>query len=207
MAGHVASRARRDGRLLRAHVSAAFQDIETSTRKSDVATVVDVSRTLLVEYGCQYLTLADTNGTTNPARVREILDAVGNAVGGLGRVGVHLHDRYGTGIANALAAWEHGVRIFDASVGGVGGSVAANIVAGGTSPNIAGNIATEELVKMFEGMGVRTGIDLTSLVQNAGSIIYEICRETGDFAPPSTMLRDQLGYGVIWATEPPPRAT
>lgn len=202
LAGAVASRARADGKRLRAHVSAAFQDIASETLPSDVGTVVRVCKAVLDDFGCEYLTLADTNGTTNPARIAEILEAVGNEVGGLERIGVHLHDRYGTGIANAFAAWEKGVRIFDASLGGVGGSVAASIVAGDAGRHMVGNIATESLVQLFDGLGVTTGIDIGALVQVAGPILADICAGAGDFAPPSSMLRDALGYGVRWARDP-----
>lgn len=202
LAGDVARRARADGYALRGHVSAAFQDMAVATETSDLATVVRVCRTVLEEFGCEYVTLADTNGTTNPARIGEVLDAVGNALGGLRRVGVHLHDRYGTGIANAYAAWLRGVKIFDASLGGVGGSVAASVVAGGNGRQMVGNIATESLVAMFEGMGVSTGIDLSALMSGAGAILHEICIGAGDFSPPSGMLREHLGYGIRWEREP-----
>lgn len=202
LAGGVARQARADGYALRGHVSAAFQDMAVATGASDLATVVRVCRTVLEDFGCEYLTLADTNGTTNPARVGEVLDAVGGALGGLGRVGVHLHDRYGTGIANAYAAWLKGVRIFDASLGGVGGSVAASVVAGGDGRQMVGNIATESLVAMFDGMGVSTGVDLNELMSGAGAILYDICVRAGDFSPPSGLLREHLGYGTRWEREP-----
>lgn len=189
MAGAVAGRARRDGRRLRAHVSAAFQDIARETTPSDLDTVVRVSRTVLHDFGCEYLTLADTNGTTNPARIAEVLAAVGDAVG-MDRVGVHLHDRYGTGIANAYAAYEQGVRIFDASLGGVGGSAAASRASGDAGGRMVGNIATESLVRLLEGLGMRTGVDVDALVQGAGAILREICAGAGEADPPSVMLRE-----------------
>lgn len=192
LAGEVARLARADGYALRGHVSAAFQDMAVATDRSDLATVVRVCRAVLDDFGSAYLTLADTNGTTNPARIGEVLDAVGDALGGLERIGVHLHDRYGTGIANAYAAWARGVRIFDASLGGVGGSVAASLAAGGSGREMVGNIATESLVAMFEGMGVRTGIDMDALVTDAGKILTEICLHAGEPAPPSWMLRERL---------------
>jgi len=201
-AGAVAARARVDGKRLRGHVSAAFQDIASETVPSDVGTVVRVCKAVLDDFGCEYLTLADTNGTTNPGRIAQILEAVGNEVGGLDRVGVHLHDRYGTGIANALAAWQKGVRIFDASLGGVGGSVAASVVAGDEGRHMVGNIATESLVKLFDGLGVETGVDVAALLHGAGPILADICEGAGDFAPPSDMLRDALGYGVRWSRDP-----
>jgi hydroxymethylglutaryl-CoA lyase len=202
MAGDVAQRARADGYALRGHVSAAFQDMAVATEKSDLATVVRVCRAMLYDYHCEYLTLADTNGTTNPARIGEVLDAVGGALGGLARIGVHLHDRNGAGIANAYAAWLKGVRIFDASLGGVGGSVAASLTAGGDGKQMVGNIATEALIAMFDGMGVSTGIDLDVLMSKAGPVLNEICLAAGDFSPPSGLLRERLGYGVVWKRAP-----
>jgi isopropylmalate/homocitrate/citramalate synthase len=169
-----------------------------ATETSDLMTVVRVCRRVLEDFGCEYLTLADTNGTTNPARIGEVLEAVGEALGGLSRIGVHLHDRYGTGIANAYAAWLRGVKIFDASLGGVGGSVAASAVAGENGTQMVGNIATESLVAMFEGMGVATGIDLDALVSGAGAVLNEICLAAGDYSPPSGLLRERLGYGIRW---------
>ncbi len=202
LAGDVAQRARADGYALRGHVSAAFQDMAVATEKSDLSTVVRVCRTMLNDFGCAYLTLADTNGTTNPARVGEVLEEVGDALGGLARIGVHLHDRNGTGIANAYSAWLRGVRIFDSSLGGVGGSVAASVAAGGDGSQMVGNIATESLVAMFEGMGVSTGVDVDALVSGAGPVLNEICLGAGDFSPPSAMLRERLGYGSVWRKEP-----
>lgn len=192
LAGEVARLARADGYALRGHVSAAFQDMAVATDRSDLATVVRVCRAVLDDFGCAYLTLADTNGTTNPARIGDVLDAVGDALGGLERIGVHLHDRYGTGIANAYAAWLRGVRIFDTSLGGVGGSVAASLAAGGDGRQMVGNIATESLVAMFEGMGVHTGIDLDSLLTGAGKVLAGICLLAGEPPPPSGMLRAAL---------------
>jgi hydroxymethylglutaryl-CoA lyase len=196
MAGDVSRRALADGYALRGHVSAAFQDMATATARSDLDTVVRVCRAVLLDFGCAYLTLADTNGTTNPARVGDVLDALADSLGSLERIGVHLHDRYGTGIANAFAAWQRGVRIFDSSLGGVGGSVAASAVAGGAG--MVGNIATESLVAMFEGMGASTGIDVDALMTDAGPILNEICTLAGEFSPPSQLLRDWLGYGTRW---------
>lgn len=202
LAAGVAARARAGGRRLRAHVSSAFQDITSATTPSDLGTVIRVCKVLLFDHGCEYVTLADTNGTTNPARVAEVLDAVGEAVGGLARIGVHLHDRNGTGVANAYAAWEKGVRIFDSSLGGVGGSTAASRAAGDGGKRMVGNVATESLVSLFHGLGEVTGIDLDLLMTEAGARLLAICTAAGDFGPPSAMLRDRLGYGAVWRREP-----
>ncbi len=202
MAGEVARLARSDGYALRGHVSSAFQDISVGTDRSDLITVVRVCRTVLDDFGCSYLTLADTNGTTSPRRIGEVLAAIGDSLGGLDRIGVHLHDRYGTAIANAYAAWMQGVRIFDSSLGGVGGSAAASALAGGNGRGVVGNIATESLVELFEGMGVSTGIDNGVLMTRAGPILNEMCRQAGEFSPPSALLRDRLGFGAKWVESP-----
>jgi hydroxymethylglutaryl-CoA lyase len=183
LAGIVAMRAKADGYRLRAHVSSAFQDIAVATRASDVQTVIRVCRTVLADHGCEYLTLADTNGTATPARVLEVLDAVGNALGGLAQVGVHLHDRGGSGIENAHAAWEAGVRIFDASLGGVGGSAAASRAAGGDGTGMVGNVATEAVIRLLQDRGATTGIDVDRLVSVACAELRAICEAAGE-APP-----------------------
>lgn len=192
MAGEVASHAHTDGYALRGHVSAAFQDMAVATDRSDLATVVRVSKTVLEDFGCEYLTLADTNGTTGPARIGEVLDAVADSLGSLDRIGMHLHDR-GKGVENAYAAWLKGVRIFDSSLGGVGGSVAASQAGGGDGRQMVGNVATESLVSLFEGMGATTGIDNDALVSNAGAVLNDICLTAGEPSPPSAMLRERLG--------------
>lgn len=106
--------------------------------------------------GVSAITLADTTGMATPPRVRSLLDAVGTDVG------VHLHETRGTGLLNAWVAFEAGVRRFDASVGGLGGSPFA--------AGAAGNVATEELVAVLHDAGVDTGIDLDALVEVAGLV-------------------------------------
>ena len=94
--------------------------------------------------------LADTIGVATPGQVRSLVERVRPA-------GVHLHNTRNTGFANAYAALEGGVRLFDASVGGLGGCPFA--------PRATGNIATEDLVYLLEGDGVETGVDLDELVR------------------------------------------
>jgi hydroxymethylglutaryl-CoA lyase len=103
---------------------------------------------------CDGVALADTVGYANPAQVRSVFRKVSSAIGGkLERA--HFHNTRGLGLANALAAYEEGVRNFDSSMGGLGGCPFA--------PGASGNVITEDLVFMFESMGVRTGIDLQKL--------------------------------------------
>jgi hydroxymethylglutaryl-CoA lyase len=109
--------------------------------------------TALAEF-CDGVALADTVGYANPAQVRRVFSRVKNAIGEK-LEGAHFHNTRGLGIANALAAYEEGVRSFDSSMGGLGGCPFA--------PGASGNVITEDLVFMFESMGVRTGIDLEKL--------------------------------------------
>ncbi len=103
------------------------------------------------------LALADTIGVATPADVHERISAVRDAVGDGVELAVHFHNTRNTGIANAYAAWEEGVRVFDASLGGVGGCPFA--------PDATGNIPTEDLVYMFTRMGVTTDVDLERLAE------------------------------------------
>lgn len=98
--------------------------------------------------------LSDTTGMANPAQVRRLFNKVRAVIGE--RTGAaHMHNTRGLGLANCLAAYDVGVRTFDASLGGLGGCPCA--------PGASGNVVTEDLVFMFEAMGVRTGIDLGKL--------------------------------------------
>ncbi|NOS99196.1 MAG: hydroxymethylglutaryl-CoA lyase [Phycisphaerales bacterium] len=178
----VARTALRDGLKVRAHLSACFQDIDGSD--SDIGLVVRLTRRL-VEMGCAHVALADTKGTTHPRRVRAVLDAVRREVG-LDRVGVHFHDSYGQGIANCFAALEAGVRLFDTSVGGIGGTPFRG--AAKDQPGGGGNVATEELVWLLDHHGMSTGLDLDALIESAG-MVAEIVRDCGYPRLPSKLVR------------------
>lgn len=103
---------------------------------------------------CDGVALADTVGYANPAQVKRLFGRVKAEIGEK-LEGAHFHNTRGLGLANALAAYEEGVRAFDSSMGGLGGCPFA--------PGASGNVITEDLVFMFESMGVRTGIDLEKL--------------------------------------------
>lgn len=104
---------------------------------------------------CDYVALADTVGYANPAQIRRVFKRVKAEIGEKLEA-AHLHNTRGLGLANALAAWEEGVRHFDSSLGGLGGCPFA--------PGASGNVITEDLVFMFESMGVATGVDLDKLM-------------------------------------------
>src|SRR5690349_17213239 len=114
--------------------------------------VVRIAATL-AEF-CDGVALADTVGYANPAQVRRVFRRVREAIGEK-LEGAHFHNTRGLGLANALAAYEEGVRSFDSSLGGLGGCPFA--------PGASGNVITEDLVFMFESMGVSTGIDQQKL--------------------------------------------
>jgi len=104
---------------------------------------------------CDAVALADTVGYANPAQVRRIFSRVKREIGAK-LEGAHFHNTRGLGLANALAAFEEGVRSFDSSMGGLGGCPFA--------PGASGNVITEDLVFMFESMGVATAIDFEKLL-------------------------------------------
>jgi len=109
----------------------------------------------VVEAGADETGLSDTTGMANPAQVRRLFRRLQAAVGD--RAGAaHMHNTRGLGLANCLAAYDAGVHTFDASLAGLGGCPYA--------PGASGNVVTEDLVFMFEAMGVATGIDLVRLM-------------------------------------------
>lgn len=110
----------------------------------------------LVEAGADELGLSDTVGYAQPLQIKRMIKNVRAAVGADKVKSVHLHNTQGLGIANAFAAFEEGITVFDSSQGGLGGCPA--------SPGASGNIVTEDLVYMFEAMGVDTGIDIEKLM-------------------------------------------
>lgn len=126
----------------------------------DARAVVAATKRLF-DLGCYEVSLGETIGKATPTEVRALCAAL-YAEGLLDRCAGHFHDTYGMAAANALVAYEEGIRTFDASAGGLGGCPFA--------PGAAGNAATEDLVYLFEGMGVRTGVDLERLVDAAAAL-------------------------------------
>jgi (R)-citramalyl-CoA lyase len=117
--------------------------------------VMSIARQL-AGFGVSELILADTTGMAVPTQVERLSRDMLRLLHDGPEVTIHLHNTRNTGYANAYAAWQAGVRHFDASLGGIGGCPFA--------PRAVGNIATEDLVHMFNGMGVPTGIDLPKLL-------------------------------------------
>lgn len=125
-----------------------------------VADVVRVARELYA-MGCYEISLGDTIGRGTPGNTRRLVEACASEMPITALAG-HFHDTYGMAVANVQAALEAGVRVFDSSISGLGGCP--------YSPGATGNVATEELVYLFLGQGVATGVDLPALLE-AGAFI------------------------------------
>jgi hydroxymethylglutaryl-CoA lyase len=116
--------------------------------------VVDVAKQLW-DLGCYEISLGDTIGVGTPVKARQLLRAVAGAVP-IANLAMHFHDTYGQALANLYAGMEEGARVVDSAAGGLGGCPYA--------PGATGNVATEDVVYMLEGMGIATGVDMQKLV-------------------------------------------
>ncbi len=132
----------------------------------------------LVEMGCYEISLGDTIGVGTPASVMRMLDAVAQRLP-VERLAGHYHDTYGMALANIYASLERGVAVFDASVAGLGGCPYA--------AGASGNVATEDVVYMLNGLGIETGVDLDRLIDAGAFICAELGRE-----PASKVARAML---------------
>lgn len=158
----VLSVAREEGMRTRGYISTVFG----CPYEGDVAAEASlaIARKLL-EAGADEIVLGDTTGMGNPLQVERVIGTLTDGGIPLDRLAVHFHDTRGTALANAFAAWRLGIGTFDGSVGGLGGCPYA--------PGASGNLSTEDMVYMFEQMGVSTGIDLDALA-DVGEFASEI---------------------------------
>ncbi len=173
----VVTRARREGLRVRGYVSMCFGDPWEG--RVDPGQVADVGRRL-VEMGCSQLSLGDTIGTGTPGHVEAVLDACAGAGVPVRNVAVHFHDTYGQALANTLAALRRGVTTVDASAGGLGGCPYAE--------SATGNLATEDLVWMLDGLGIDHGVDLDALVATSAWMAQQLGRPS-----PSRVVRALAG--------------
>lgn len=134
-----------------------------------VADVVRVAERLHA-MGCYEVSLGDTIGIGTPVKARDMLRAVADAVP-MSALAVHFHDTRGQALANILACLEEGVRVVDAAVSGTGGCPYAH--------GASGNVATEDVAYMLEGMGLRTGVDLEALVATGRWLAALLGRPSG----------------------------
>lgn len=137
-----------EGISVRAGLMCAFGCADEGAIAPEV--VIDAA-SRLAEAGAVEINLADTTGMAGPIQIRDLLTRVGQALPQVA-LSLHCHDTGGLGLVNLFAAYEAGVRIFDVTAGGLGGCPCIE--------GVAGNVATEDAVHLFAGMGVETGIDL-----------------------------------------------
>jgi hydroxymethylglutaryl-CoA lyase len=148
----VLARAKADGIKVRGYISCVLGcPFDGEVRPQ---AVIDVARTLW-EIGCYEISLGDTIGVGTPLKAKHLMRAVAGEVPAQ-NLAMHFHDTYGQALANLYAGMEEGVRIIDSAAGGLGGCPYA--------PGATGNVATEDVVYMLEGMGIKTGVDLEKLL-------------------------------------------
>jgi len=146
---------------LRCYVSVVFVcPYEGKVAPAQVAKIVSQ----LLDIGVDEISLGDTIGAATPLDVKNVVSLLSKEVG-VNNLALHFHDTRGTALANVLAGLDLGVSTFDSSIGGLGGCPYA--------PGAAGNLATEDLVYMLNGMGIKTGIDLEKLV-DAGELVQNL---------------------------------
>ena len=162
----IAAEARRRGWWIRAYVSAAFGcPYEGEVGEQAVVSVAE----RLLRLGVDELSISDTLGVAAPVDVARVVGALNAAGIGSEVIALHLHDTRGTSLANVMAAMELGVRGFDSSAGGTGGSPFA--------PGAAGNLATEDLVYLLDREGVLTGVNLEGVLAAARFIASQLGAE------------------------------
>lgn len=159
----VVARAKADGVKVIGYVSCVLGcPSDGEVKPAAVATVAK----RLWDIGCQEVLLGDTIGVGTPLKTRQVLRAVGSEMP-MASIGMHFHDTYGQALANLYAGMEEGSRLIDSAAGGLGGCPYA--------PGATGNVATEDVVYMLEGMGISTGVDFPKLV----AATNDICRILG----------------------------
>jgi hydroxymethylglutaryl-CoA lyase len=131
--------------------------------------VARVARQLL-DLGCYEISLGDTIGVGTPGRAQAMIDAVAAKVP-IDRLAIHFHDTYGQALANVMACLEKGISVVDSSVAGLGGCPYAK--------GAAGNLASEDLLYMLNGLGISTGVDLDALVEAGTFISKAVGRTSG----------------------------
>lgn len=154
----VVARARADGVKVRGYISCVLGCPYDGEVKPQA--VVDVAKGLW-QLGCYEISLGDTIGVGTPLKARHLLRAVAGSMP-MASLAMHFHDTYGQALANLYAGMEEGARVIDSAAGGLGGCPYA--------PGASGNVATEDVVYMLEGMGIATGVDLPKLVAATNSV-------------------------------------
>ena len=176
----MARAAKQHGLRLRASVSTAFGcPYQGDVPLESVAYVVGRMRDL----GCDEIDIADTIGVATPRKTQTVMQA---AIGAFRIDGLsgHFHDTYGQALANIYAALEVGITIFHSSVSGLGGCPYAK--------GATGNVATEDVIYMLDGLGIETGIDLEAVV-DAGAFISQFLGRKGSSRAGNALLAKRAG--------------
>ena len=176
----VVKRSRQKQLSVRGYVSMCFGDPWEGAVDSGV--VVEVVKRL-IDMGCQEVSLGDTIGVGTAGQVEQLLARLFHAGVPTAMLAVHFHDTYGQALVNTLTALQAGITTVDASAGGIGGCPFAQ--------SATGNLATEDLVWMLNGLGVETGVDLDSLVQTSVWMAELLQRPS-----PSATVRALSGGGL-----------
>jgi hydroxymethylglutaryl-CoA lyase len=162
----VTADAKARGLPVRAYVSMVIADPDDGA--TDPTAVAEISLRFL-RGGAGEVSLGDTTGVGTAKDVRALLAAHADSGVAVERLAVHFHDSYGQGLANVLTAIERGVHVVDASIGGIGGSPFAK--------RAGGNLATEDVVWMLDGMGIATGVDVRKLADTTRWMAQQLGRE------------------------------
>ena len=177
----VVERAREAGAQVRGYVSCVLGcPYDGPIPVADV--VATASR--LYQMGCYEISLGDTIGAGVPSAVRDLVAACAMAMP-VARLAAHFHDTWGMAVANCVAALEGGIRVFDSSVSGLGGCP--------YSPGATGNVATEDLIYLFEGMGLDTGADLEGVIHAGDFADRQLGRETASRVARAWRARQAAG--------------
>jgi hydroxymethylglutaryl-CoA lyase len=154
----VIARAKADGVSVRGYISCVLGcPFDGEVKPQAVAEVAEH----LWELGCYEISLGDTIGVGTPLKAKRLLRAVAGSVP-IAHLAMHFHDTYGQALANLYAGMEEGARVIDSAAGGLGGCPFA--------PGATGNVATEDVVYMLEGMGIATGVDMAKLLAATNEI-------------------------------------
>jgi hydroxymethylglutaryl-CoA lyase len=141
--------------------------------------VADVAKRML-DLGCYEVSLGDTVGAGTPGKTRRLIEAVSQNVPAE-KLGGHFHDTFGQALANILAALEMGVATFDSSISGLGGCP--------YSPGATGNVASEDVLYMLDGMGIHTGVSMAGLLDASEFISNSLSRPTASRAGRALLAR------------------
>jgi hydroxymethylglutaryl-CoA lyase len=179
----VITRARADGIRVRGYISCVLGCPFDGEVKPQA--VVDVAG-MLWDLGCYEISLGDTIGVGTPLGARHLLRAVAGTVP-MAHLAMHFHDTYGQALANLYAGLEEGARVIDSAAGGLGGCPYA--------PGATGNVATEDVVYMLEGLGVATGVDMTALVDATNEISRLLGRSPASRVAAAINARRRMASG------------